>query len=346
LCFDYVVAHMGQNSFCSVTDYMLETMLLVCYLLFKFNYQCINIDLSRSFNLLLNSENNNKIVSINKIYWMNIESAENCRGFSETIRQLSNLASNSESNSRDDSHFYHWFAGIIDGDGNFDIRKDFSNCFKLKAIRIKLHNRDVRILTRIQSYLHFGRIRSDKNKPYSMYIVSTYKEMEYLINRLNGLIRIKVTGFKKACLYFNIDYKESNYVISSYDPYFSGLIDTDGSIVFNFNSNRIECNLEFKYNVYTQKLNFDNIIPYYKPYVAFRQKKNNKSEKRFKSIVFKYQTVKGMIYLYDYFMKNRLYSDFKFYRIAKIKEFILIRNYKKEPKESVEYKVYSDFVLN
>jgi len=32
---------------------------------------------------------------------------------------------------------------------------------------------------------------------------------------------------------YNIDYKQANYNIELYDPYFSGLVDTDGSIVFN-----------------------------------------------------------------------------------------------------------------
>jgi len=209
-----------------------------------------------------------------------------------------------------------------------------------------LHNRDVRILTRIQNYLHLGRIRSDKNKPYSMYIISNYKDMKFLIESLNGLIRIKVPGFKKACVYFNIDYKEPNYNIGSFNPYFSGLIDTDGSIVFNFSSNRIECNLEFQYNDYTKKLNFNDTIPYYKPYILMRKSTNKKSRKEYKSIAFKYQTVKGMIYLYDFFMKNRLYSDFKFYRVTKIKEFIVIRNYKKESKKSLEFQIYSNFLLD
>ena len=330
---------MGLNKLCSVIDYMLETIFLVYYLLFNYIY-LLKIDPSRSFNLLLSSENNNNTVSIYKLYWTNVQSAENCKGFSETIRQLSNL------NFNKDSHFYHWFAGVVDGDGNFDIRKSSSNNYILKAIRIKLHNRDVRILTRIQNYLHLGRIRSDKNKPYSMYIISNYKDMKFLIESLNGLIRIKVPGFKKACVYFNIDYKEPNYNIGSFDPYFSGLIDTDGSIVFNFNSNRIECNLEFQYNNYTKKFNFNDTIPYYKPYILMRKSTNKKSRKEYKSIAFKYQTVKGMIYLYDFFMKNRLYSDFKFYRVTKIKEFIVIRNYKKESKKSLEFQIYSNFLLD
>ena len=53
-----------------------------------------------------------------------------------------------------------------------------------------------------------------------------------------------------------------------------------------------------------------------------------------------------MMPLYDFFMKNRLYSDFKFYRVTKIKEFLLIRNYNKDPKGSIEFKIYSDFLLD
>jgi hypothetical protein len=335
----YVVAQMGLNNLCSAVDYMLGIMFLVYYLLFNFNY-LLKIDVSRSFNLLLNSENNNNTVIMNKMHYTNIQSAENCQEFSETIRQLSNV------NEENDSNFYNWFAGIIDGDGNFDIRKDSSNRHILKSIRIKLHNRDVRILTRIQNYLHIGRIRADKNKPHSLYIVSTQKEMKFLITRLNGLIRIKRPGFEKACTFFNIDFKEPDYNIGAFDPYFSGLIDTDGSIVFNFTGNRIECNLEFKYNNYTKKLNFENTIPHYKPYILIRKHKNKKIGKEYESIAFRYQTVKGMMYLYEFFMKNRLYSDFKFYRVTKIKEFILIRNYNKEPKDSIEFKIYSDFLLD
>ena len=52
-----------------------------------------------------------------------------------------------------------------------------------------------------------------------------------------------------------------------------------------------------------------------------------------------------MVLLYDYFMKNRLYSDFKLYRVTQIKRFIEIRDYKNEPFESTEYQIYSDFLL-
>ena len=53
-----------------------------------------------------------------------------------------------------------------------------------------------------------------------------------------------------------------------------------------------------------------------------------------------------MVPLYDYFMVNRLYSDFKFYRLTKIKKFIEIRKYQKSDFDSVEFKIYSDFVMD
>ena len=271
---------------------------------------------------------------------MNMQSAENCKGFSETERQLPD---------NKDYRFWNWFAGVLDGDGNFDIRKSPLNGKRvLKQIRIKLHNRDVRLLTRILNYLHIGRIRSDKNKPYSIFIVSTKESMNYILNGVNGLIRLKVPSFKEACFLSNIDYKEANYNIALYDPYFSGLVDTDGSIVFNYSGNRIECNLEFCYNEYSSKLNFDNTIPKIKPYIIKPSKSPNAQgmlrNKNFLSIAFKFQNVDSMLFIYDYFMHNRLYCDMKFYRVTKIKPFIEIRKYKTSPVNSVEYKIYSDFV--
>ena len=52
-----------------------------------------------------------------------------------------------------------------------------------------------------------------------------------------------------------------------------------------------------------------------------------------------------MLCIYDYFMHNRLYCDVKFYRVTKIKPFIVIRKYKTSPKHSSEHKIYSNFVI-
>ena len=337
----YVVAQLGLNSLLDyfAFGYMLETMflgcyllyILYCYLLYILYYYLLKIDVHRNFNFLtIYSENDNKPVFFNKIN-TDIQSAENCKGFSETTRQIS------DSKGKDLKEFFKWLAGIIDGDGNFDIR-NINSKLVLKAIRIKLHDRDIRILSHIQNILHIGRVRSDKNKPHSIWIISKKEEMLFLIKNINGLIRLKVVGLKKSCDYLGIYYKEANYNIEPNDPYLAGLVDTDGSIVYNYAGNRIECNLEFKHNEFSSKLNLDNVIPNYKPAVLFRESHN--------SIAYKYQNVKGMVFLYEYFMKNRLYSDFKFYRVSKIKKFIEVREFKNEPKDSLEFKKYSEFILD
>ena len=328
---------MGQNNifkYYFATDYMLETVLYMYCLLFINTFYLYKLDVSRNI-LLLNSQNNDTFISSELI---DTQSAENCKGFSETVRQLPD----------NDYNFWNWFAGIIDGDGNFDIRTNpFSKKKVLKQIRIKLHNRDIRILTRIQDYLHIGKIRTEKNKPYSIYIVSTKETMTYILNNINGLIRLKVPSFREACYLCNIDYIEANYNIGLNDPYFAGLVDTDGSIVFNYTGNRIECNLEFKFNEYSSKLNFDNTILNCKPTIIKRKKASVlKGSKDFSSIAFKFQNVSHMIFIYNYFMHNKLYCNMKFYRVTKIKSFLEIRKYKIFPKHSIEHKIYSNFVIN
>ena len=324
------------------TDYMLGTILLVNHSLFINTFylykapRALDASKVRSYSCLLNSQSSD--LAVGNIA-TNIQSAENCKGFSETVRRLPGT---------EDYKFWSWFAGIIDGDGNFDIRNDSTGKKRvLKQVRIKLHNRDVRILTRIQNYLHVGKIRSDKNKPYSMYIVSTKESMMFILKNINGLIRLKVPAFKEACNLYNIEHIEANYNIGLYDPYFSGLVDTDGSIVFNYAGNRIECNLEFQFNEYTSKLNFNSTLLNCKPTIILRKKSSKAGGlKYFSSIAFKFQNVNNMLFIYDYFMHNRLYCDMKFYRVTKIKPFIVIRKYKTSPKHSVEHKIYSNFLID
>ena len=157
----YVVAQLGLNNFFNyfAFGYMLETIFLGYCLLYIIYYYLFKLDANRIIQFLsIYSENDNQPVFIKNT---DIQSAENCKGFSETTRQIS------DSKGKDHKEFFKWLAGVIDGDGNFDLRNTNSKLV-LKAIRIKLHNRDLRILSYIQNTLHIGRIRSDKNKPHSM----------------------------------------------------------------------------------------------------------------------------------------------------------------------------------
>jgi len=97
----YVVAQLGQNNYSSIlelraispifnyfaTDYMLETILMYC-LLFINTFYLYKLDASKNNDIiLLNSQNNDTKYNSEKGL-SNIQSAENCKGFSETARQL------------------------------------------------------------------------------------------------------------------------------------------------------------------------------------------------------------------------------------------------------------------
>lgn len=100
----YVVAQnwKGHNKLYSFAiDYMLETMFLGSCLLFIFKNYLFKIGENISYNFIhVNSENNYKpvILATEGREYTNIQPAENCKpGFSETIRQLSDLNNDEQS---------------------------------------------------------------------------------------------------------------------------------------------------------------------------------------------------------------------------------------------------------
>jgi hypothetical protein len=88
----YVVAQLGLNNLFPgggyfAFGYMLETMSLGCCLLCILYYYLFKIDADRYLKFLtIHSENDNKPVFLKNT---DIQSAENCKGFSETTRQIS-----------------------------------------------------------------------------------------------------------------------------------------------------------------------------------------------------------------------------------------------------------------
>ena len=83
-----------------------------------------------------------------------------------------------------------------------------------------------------------------------------------------------------------------------------------------------------------------------KPSIVNRKRSSDINDREFSSIAFKFKNVNNMLFIYDYFMHNRLYSNIKFYRVSKIKPFMEIRRYKTSNKGTIEHKIYSDFVLD
>ena len=232
-------------------------------------------------------------------------------------------------------HFRAWLAGVIDGDGNFDFRHNV-----LKSIRIKLHIRDVRILKRIQNMLHIGRIRAVKGTSYVVFIASSKLHMTQLLTCINGHVRIKEQPFRNACGSLHVWFYKS-CELKPFDAYFAGLVDSDGSVALNFQQNCITIAVEVNLTSYTEHLNFDSVVPNAKPNKVVRTTASGK-----KSIRFVYQSVRSLAPVYRYFRRVRLYSDFKYYRVIKIKKFLALRHFKSSPYGSVEYRIYSAFCLD
>jgi len=90
---------LGLNNFYYYAfDYMLETIFLEYLLLFMLYIYLLKIDADRR-NLLNISSENGDISAMSNTH-TNIQSAENCKEFSETIRQISNY------NNGDNSSFF------------------------------------------------------------------------------------------------------------------------------------------------------------------------------------------------------------------------------------------------
>jgi len=97
---------------------------------------------------------------------------------SETKRQKNNNINNLYN---ENYIFRAYLAGVLDNDGNFNIR-NLNNCRVLKAIRLKMHNRDINILNHIHTNLNIERVIPVPNTEYSIYIASTKWEMSIIVN--------------------------------------------------------------------------------------------------------------------------------------------------------------------
>lgn len=236
-------------------------------------------------------------------------------------------------------------AGIMDGDGNFDVRT-INGVRKLKSIRVKLGVRDAKILYRLKEIMQTGNIGLEGEGKYGIFRISHSVGMLAMIKQINGHIRIKVPGMIEACQSLGVEYKPAPSKIPKNSAYLAGLLDTDGSVVLNGPGNRIELAFEFQQNEQTLALDFSEVIEGASPAVRTLNKTNQSAGKTFLSVRYVYDNVSHMLPIYEYFIKHKCYSDFKYYRVMKIKEFLAIRLYKAYKEDTLEYRKYTEFVLD
>ena len=155
---------------------------------------------------------------------------------------LSNIQVKSE-----DQKFYEWLAGYIDGDGYFACSKQ-----GYVSLEITTHQRDKNCFDKIQE-IFCGYIKKTSLATHFPYHPSVGKERNLvryrfhnkerllkLINALNGQLRNykRLNQFQKVCEFYNIDLKVTNPL--TYDNgWFSGFLDSDGSIYLNLTSQQL-----------------------------------------------------------------------------------------------------------
>lgn len=121
--------------------------------------------------------------------------------------------------------FNQWLGGLIDGDGCFQCTKK-----GFVSLKIIMNIQDKKVLYKIR-YIYGGSIKSIGNSRSLKYKLINPKNLTKLIHGINGHIRnpIRILQLNKLCLKYNIQLKEP-IPLTYNDGWFSGLIDSDGSI--------------------------------------------------------------------------------------------------------------------
>lgn len=130
--------------------------------------------------------------------------------------------------------FNEWLAGLIDGDGCFQLSKKGYG-----SLEIVMELRDKHCLYQVkQKYGGSVKLRAGDN--HLRYRLHHKTGLIDLVNGVNGLLRnpIRIIQLGKICLKYNIDLKDSK-PLTYYDGWLAGFFDADGSIYMNESSGQL-----------------------------------------------------------------------------------------------------------
>lgn len=154
--------------------------------------------------------------------------------------------------------FNQWLAGLIDGNGYFNITKGkYPNC------EILVELKDEKILRQIQNKFG-GSIKLRSGVKTIRYRLNNKEGIIKLINAVNGNIRNskRLVQFNKVCSLLNINFKEP-IKLNNNNAWFIGFFDAKGTINYYYkdNNNKLKIIPQLTINV-TNKYLYD--IEYYK----------------------------------------------------------------------------------
>nr|YP_008816009.1 putative LAGLIDADG homing endonuclease [Closterium baillyanum]AGZ90275.1 putative LAGLIDADG homing endonuclease [Closterium baillyanum] len=212
--------------------------------------------------------------------------------------------------------FNQWLAGVIDGDGCFQLSKKGYAC-----LEITMDIRDKHCLYQIKQ--KFGgsvKIKSDIN--YLRYRLHHKKGLLELINSINGFIRnpTRLIQLKQICDKYgmNLLYAEP---LTYNNGWLAGMIDSDGSIYLNLQSDQVFISIGQK-----NKLLLDPLVPLYGGSIYMQ-----KQTEAFKWVVYR---KKEILALLEYFRhaplrsakKNRVFLISKYFLLKDLKAHLAAPN--------------------
>jgi hypothetical protein len=205
--------------------------------------------------------------------------------------------------------FNEWLAGLIDGDGCFLLSKK-----GYASLEITMDIRDKHCLYQIQQkFGGFIKIKADAR--FLRYRLHHKKGLLDLICSINGLIRnpTRLIQLNKICEKYEINLLYAD-TLSYNNGWLSGMIDSDGSIYFNLQSDQLFISIGQK-----NKLLLDPLVSIYNGSI-YMQKKT----KAFKWVVYKKNDILALL---EYFKKYPLRSAKK-NRVLLIAEYFLLKSLK------------------
>lgn len=129
-----------------------------------------------------------------------------------------------------DTKFNEYLAGVIDGDGSLLLSKAGLTGGQ-GSLEITMDARDERCLNYIKHKLGGGAIKPRSGSKSVRFRLHNKKGMLDVVSRLNGLVRYpqRVAQMQRLCEHYGVEYI-SSFTPDKSSPYFSGIVDSDGTI--------------------------------------------------------------------------------------------------------------------